>query len=132
MLIMNAFRPALPEGWSSFVQPEGATYFATTTGLRIITDAHMYRQSVCERVVHFATVVAMIIQAKGYAFPETIEVYLGPDESGRTCSYYFADHVAHSLFWLEPVESYELGIQCHFSMANLGMWSHLGEMFISG
>lgn len=116
----NLFRPALPEGWASYVQPEGATYFATTTGLRVVTDAPMYRQDVCARVLHFAAVVSKIVQAKGYNLPETAEVYLGPDETGKTCIYYFADHAAHSLFWLDPIESYELDIQCHFSMENLG------------
>lgn len=100
----------LPSGWSSQIQPEGKRYFVRESSPRIVTDVYIYSTITQEKVLHFAAVVAKMVDAKQISLPDSAEVYLSPSESGDECGYYVADHATHILFWFEEVDLDQLCI----------------------
>ncbi|KAI0738986.1 hypothetical protein C8Q80DRAFT_1203169 [Daedaleopsis nitida] len=128
--------PGLPEGWTTHIQPEGQRYFAHDTG-RVVTDAYMYNPSVRAKIMHFAAVVAKILEEQSIHLPDSAELYLSPEEDEADgCGYYIADHASHTISWLEPVDSESMGIPNSVSESNLRFsleelyWSHI-ELFPS-
>jgi len=64
---------------------------------------------------------------KGFTFTQHTELFLQLD--GNDCNYYFVDHGARMLFWLDAYDTSELGIlpvvsSSHLSKRDFFGWFH--------
>ncbi|EJF57928.1 hypothetical protein BD309DRAFT_990653 [Dichomitus squalens] len=125
--------PYLPEGWASYIQPEGQVYFAYESQPRMVTEARMHSETVREQVLRFAVIICKTLESKDITLPDSAELYLMPSEDGDTCRYYFVDHASHALFWLDEVDIYQLDLPEVISESHLGMvlqeqyWTHIEQ-----
>lgn len=89
-----------------------------------MTNAYIYTKSTQEKILHYAKVVAEILDQKDIHLPDSAELYLSPREDDENyendgCDYYIADHASHTISWLEPVETEDIGIAHSVSESNL-------------
>jgi len=121
-----ATRPTyLPPQWSDSVHPEGKIYFHRNSGLRVVTESYLYNPVTAENI--FAWVMEVEEQAakRGFAFTDNMELFLQLD--GDDCDYYFVDHCARTLFWLDAYDTSELGILPVVSSSHLSKPKIFGE-----
>lgn len=59
-----------------------------------------------DTVLHWADRFHIQIKALGIVLPEEYELYLNPDNEGKTCKYYFVDHQNLTVFWLNDIDPY--------------------------
>jgi hypothetical protein len=104
--------PYVPLHWSLSVHPEGKRYYHRTSGLRVITEEEMTDADALESVTRCVTAVETEVQKQNLILPETVELYVQPDFSGdNVCWYYLVDHATQVAFWLEELDTEELGLQ---------------------
>jgi hypothetical protein len=109
----------LPLGWAAFTHPEGQTYFHRSTGLRVITEACIYRQEILEKISSWANSIEEALKVKGVKPSSTTELFLEPYDGLETCGYYFVDHSTRSEFWLDQVSTEALDLGQVVSISHL-------------
>jgi hypothetical protein len=135
----DSFRPRpsyQPEGWVVSVHSEGKRYGhnKTENGLCLVTEAHVSDPIVAERLDDWVGYIRAVAAEKDVYLPETSDLFLEIDENAGTCSYWFADHAHRTIFWLESVDTINVGLPNAFSKAHLqyaleeNYWAHV-EMF---
>ncbi|KAI0720668.1 hypothetical protein C8T65DRAFT_826145 [Cerioporus squamosus] len=102
--------PALPSGWSAHVNPEGPLYFVYRSDIALVTDAYVYTPSVQAKIAKFVALVKKTLVEESISWPDSAELYLRPDEDEDTCGYFLLDHASQVVFWLEDVNTSDLGI----------------------
>lgn len=109
----------LPQNWSTHVQPEGQRYFYNNQTC-IVTEAYLFHPDILQRVICWAQVIAAHIQRNSIELPSNHELFLelGSTESDG-CKYYYVDHTARTLFWLNDVTTDDLDISATASNAQL-------------
>jgi len=121
-----ATRPIhLPPQWSASVHPEGKIYFHQNSGLRVVTESYLYNSVTAENTSAWVIEVEERASKKGFTFTDRTELFLELD--GNDCNYYFVDHGARMLFWIDIYSTSELGISpvassSHLSKPNLFGW----------
>jgi len=117
----------LPPQWLHSVHPDGKIYFQRNSGLRVVTESYLYNPLNAETISAWLIEVEERASKKGFAFTEHTELFLQLD--GNDCNYYFVDHGARTLFWLDAYDTSELGIlpvvsSSHLSKPNFLGWFH--------
>ncbi|KAI0825103.1 hypothetical protein BC628DRAFT_1321119 [Trametes gibbosa] len=92
--------PYIEAGWTVCFNPEGATY-RTNDKKHIVTDVLSEHSDI---LLRWATHLEAQIKALDLTLPEEYEAYLKVDEEGKTCRYYFVDHLNQTVFWLEDID----------------------------
>ncbi|KAF9031141.1 hypothetical protein BDP27DRAFT_1409897 [Rhodocollybia butyracea] len=106
----------LPLQWTAYTHPEGQLYFHRNSELQITTEAYLYSPEI-------------LVKKKNIPISNALELYLMIEDTG--CAYYFVDHASQSQFWLEQVQSDELGIPDVDSPSHLNIylqhlyWCHI-------
>lgn len=100
----------LPPLWTSFTHPEGSPYFVRNSVPKVVTGAYIYDSAVQEQVLQWVKVVDELLSSKEIKNADSMELYLEPDEENDCCRYYLVDHASRVLFWLETVETEQLGM----------------------
>ncbi|KIK68523.1 hypothetical protein GYMLUDRAFT_92048 [Collybiopsis luxurians FD-317 M1] len=119
----------LPPQWAAYTHPEGQLYFYRNSALKITTDAYLYSSEILVKVLFWAKKLEAMLEEKQIPLSETMELYIMIE--GNDCAYYFIDHVSKSSFWLESIQSEELGIPHVDSPSHLNLylehlyWIHL-------
>jgi hypothetical protein len=111
----------LPPDWTAFTHPEGKTYFFRNAGLRIVTEAYLFRPEIMSKVSIWASSLDDALQKKGINPSPTMELFLEPREDMESCGYYLVDHVKRTEFWIDPVSTASLGIGRVGSASHLSM-----------
>ncbi len=111
-----ARKPSLPSGWAPFDHPEGNVYFVQEGGPRVVTDVDLTIPALQEVISHWTSVACERSKAKGIQISDSFELYLRP-EGPKKCHYYFADHSAQVIFWVDPVPIDDLKFEVHTSSA---------------
>ncbi|KZT02873.1 uncharacterized protein LAESUDRAFT_729863 [Laetiporus sulphureus 93-53] len=99
----------LPENWTACVHPEGVLYFFETEQ-RIITEADIRVSATLSLVQECSETLRGKSQQGDSELPPNCDVVITLDtitEEGavlRVCSYYFVDHAAKMLFWIDDFE----------------------------
>ena len=113
----------LPQQWSAYTHPEGQVYFSRSGGssLRVVTDSYLYKPEVAEKLVSWVQIIEKDAEAMNFSISESVELYVQLED--EDCNYYFADHVARTLFWLDDYETSALGLlpvvsPSHLSQSN--------------
>ncbi|EAU89451.2 hypothetical protein CC1G_07677 [Coprinopsis cinerea okayama7 len=115
--------------WSAYTHPEGKTYFCRNAQLRVVTDSYLYDQSVVDKLLPWITRVEKMVEDKAFTLDDSMELYVQME--GEDCNYYFADHAARAIFWLESFETSEVGLLPVVSDSHLKLqleeqyWVHL-------
>ncbi|KAG6826706.1 hypothetical protein H0H87_006609 [Tephrocybe sp. NHM501043] len=121
--------PYLPPQWSAHIHPEGQMYFYKDAAIRIVTEANINDPKVLEKVEYWVQVVEKLLPQKGLTPTENVELLIKID--GNDCSHYFIDHQSQTIFWMEPLETDEMGIEPVASPAHLRLalqefyWIHV-------
>jgi len=109
----------LPPNWTAFIHPEGQTYFYRSAGLRIVTEACIYRPEIMDKISSWASSVEDALRIKGVTPPATTELFLEPYEDLETCGYYLIDHTTRSESWIDQVSTEVLRLQQVVSISHL-------------
>ncbi|KAJ3935810.1 MAG: hypothetical protein NXY57DRAFT_957825 [Lentinula lateritia] len=119
----------LPPQWSAHTHPEGQLYFHRNSALRVTTDAHIYTPEILDNVLFWVKLIEAILTEKNIPILPTIELFVLIEETG--CAYYFIDHGSRSQFWLDSIQSEDLGIPDVVSPSHLSLyleylyWTHI-------
>ncbi|OBZ67671.1 hypothetical protein A0H81_12480 [Grifola frondosa] len=123
----------LPPGWSACQHPEGQTYFAYESTPKIVTADYIYSPEIQKKILHYVAVVKKELCEKAISLPATAELFLHLDDETDLCEYYFVDHAPRTCFWLEKLDTDDLGLSEVVSDAHLRMmlehlyWTHLEQ-----
>ncbi|KAG6855757.1 hypothetical protein H0H87_011249 [Tephrocybe sp. NHM501043] len=121
--------PYLPPQWSAHIHPEGQMYFYKDAAIRVVTEANINDPKVLAKVEYWVQVVEKLLPQKGLALTENVELLIQID--GNDCFHYFIDHQSQTIFWMEPLETDEMGIEPVASPAHLRLalqefyWTHV-------
>ncbi|KAL0946501.1 hypothetical protein HGRIS_012718 [Hohenbuehelia grisea] len=125
----NPSPPYLSEQWTAYTHPEGQLYFCRHSQPRVITEAYLYTRQNLEQITLWALWIENICRDLGISIGADVELFLQIDEAG--CGYYFIDHATRSEFWLEGLDTEELGMpevasETHLKLAlEQHYWSHV-------
>ncbi|SJK99661.1 uncharacterized protein ARMOST_02969 [Armillaria ostoyae] len=110
----------IPSGWSVHVHPQGLRYYVhermfhasantlPTSLLRVFTDADIVIPEEWRVLKQFLENIISYMHSKEITLPPKVDLALGLTwyENGPpTCEYYFADHIHHSIFWLDDFDA---------------------------
>ncbi|KAF5337493.1 hypothetical protein D9758_013591 [Tetrapyrgos nigripes] len=110
----------LPPNWSSHVHPEGQLYFAREGPLRVVTEVYMYNQDLMNKVLSWVSRIEALLEEKKFPLSEGIELFVMLEEDD--CLYYFVNHTTREQFWLEEVQSEDIGIPDSYSPSHLKLY----------
>ncbi|EEB90677.1 hypothetical protein MPER_11083 [Moniliophthora perniciosa FA553] len=119
----------LPPGWSPYTHPEGQLYFFRNTPLRIVTESYLYDSQTLTKALHWSKHIESILEDKQIPLSQHIELFIYIEDDG--CSYYLVNHATQTQFWLEEVDTSELGLSDLDSDSHLRLaltelyWAHV-------
>ncbi|KAG2342276.1 hypothetical protein BDR05DRAFT_886483 [Suillus weaverae] len=92
--------------WNSYPHPEGQLYFQTRLpNYVVVTEANVHRQETENRVTGCLKFIDDTILQQQIIVPPSSELFIELDESPFSCAYYFVDHDARRIFWLEQTST---------------------------
>ncbi|KZV72861.1 hypothetical protein PENSPDRAFT_628261 [Peniophora sp. CONT] len=121
-------------GWQQYTHPEGKSYYIKGVAPRIITEADMSDNVDAEAADAFVVVILQWAEERGLKLGASVELFVDVEMDTGLCDYYFVDHCARALFWLEDATTSELGLAPACSAQHLKLalqenyWIHV-EMF---
>ncbi|KAK0432245.1 hypothetical protein EV421DRAFT_1849758 [Armillaria borealis] len=110
----------IPSGWSVHVHPHGLRYYVhermfhssantlSTSLLRIFTDADIVIPEEWRVLKQSLENIISYMHSKEITLPPKVDLALGftwYENGPPTCEYYFADHIHHSIFWLDDFDA---------------------------
>ncbi|KAL4079622.1 hypothetical protein J3A83DRAFT_4185593 [Scleroderma citrinum] len=123
------------DAWTSFIHPEGQLYFTCMRRkFRVVVDLNVGYEATEEIVLSWIKRMEDFISIHDIQLPAgELELYLEPHdcEHQESCSYYFVNHAARKIFWLEEVTTESLGMapvvsHSHFDIAlERHYWLHV-------
>jgi hypothetical protein len=78
-----------------------------------------------ERISYWAKRIENLLFEKDISLSDDVELFLqleGPD-----CAYYFVDHVTHTEFWMDPLDTDHLSLSPVISTSHLSQCSILSS-----
>ncbi|KAJ7924641.1 hypothetical protein B0H13DRAFT_2184436 [Mycena leptocephala] len=103
--------------WTAWVGPEGQLYFFREGPLRVVTEAYLYRPDTMENLCRWIEHIESFLSDAKMTISEDIELFL--ELEGENCAYYFVDHATCAQFWLESLETDQLGLPPVISTSHL-------------
>lgn len=92
--------------WSSYPHPEGQLYFKTRfSNYDVVTEANIHRQETEIQVTSCLKFIDDTIFQQQIVVPPSSELFIELDESPFSCAYYFVNHDARRIFWLEQTST---------------------------
>ncbi|PBL04175.1 hypothetical protein ARMGADRAFT_979630 [Armillaria gallica] len=116
----------IPSGWSVHVHPQGLRYYvhermfhasANTLStscvslLRVFTDTDIVNPEEWRVLKQILENIINYMHSKEITLPPKVDLALGLTwyaNGPPTCEYYFADHIHHSIFWLDDFDANEM------------------------
>ncbi|KAG1893726.1 uncharacterized protein F5891DRAFT_1065336 [Suillus fuscotomentosus] len=98
----------LPTDWEAHVHPEGALYFYHP-GKRVFTDTNV--QDFLDDLNNCADDLRALAESNNIDLTHielTLQLGKHPNTGERVCSYYFADRVERTIFWLHKLDTEDL------------------------
>lgn len=115
----------LPQHWFAHVHPNWQLYFCRQGVPRVVTEAYLYRPEIMDRVTLWVEKIEAMLVDRNLPMNEQMELFVKIE--GEDCAYYFVDHATRTQFWLEELNTFDLGLppvvsptqlsQQHFIMA---------------
>lgn len=113
-----------------FVHPEGLPYFVLNDEFDfvVVTEANIDDTQIAARILDYSQLANNELQFYNIKVPLRCELFLELGQDHLSCNYYFVDHLAKGLFWLEDIGSELLGIPATMSPSHLGVFC-LADVF---
>ncbi|KAF8960344.1 hypothetical protein BDZ97DRAFT_1922248 [Flammula alnicola] len=103
-------KPAPPPGWIRYAHPEGARYFYHPEK-KVYTDADVYDPPILEHMMEVIERLENSIPI-GKSLPDNwvimIDVGYKKDSDGFECTYYYVDHDARAIFFLDTFDTVDM------------------------
>ncbi|KIJ27569.1 hypothetical protein M422DRAFT_37700 [Sphaerobolus stellatus SS14] len=102
--------------WESFIHPEGLLYYSKTSPEipgHIITESNAKDPIILEQLSRVANAIIEQARMKGFYSDKSVNVdlvLLDIKHPEFNFGYYFVDHEHHTIFWLEGLDSEDLGV----------------------
>lgn len=110
--------------WNSYPHPEGQLYFhKKLPNYAVVTEANIHRQETESRVTGCLKLIDDTIFQQQITVPPSSELFIELEESPFSCAYYFVNHDARRIFWLEQITTEML------DMGTIVSDSHLDTAF---
>jgi hypothetical protein len=87
----------------------------------------LYKSEIADKIVSWVQHIEKEAESKGFALSDTVELYVQLEEGD--CNYYFADHAARTLFWLDDYDTTELGLLPVVSPSHLSKYLGTPSLF---
>ncbi|KAG6906814.1 hypothetical protein DXG01_011998 [Tephrocybe rancida] len=121
----------LPLQWLPYIHPEGQLYFSKDAATpRVVTEANLHDPKIFEKVEYWAHVVENLLsESLDIVLSNDVELFLQIEEND--CAYYFVDHQSQTTFWLDTLDTDEIGIPPVASPSHLRIalqelyWTHV-------
>ncbi|KAF9225812.1 hypothetical protein BS17DRAFT_794694 [Gyrodon lividus] len=118
--------------WRQFIHPEGQPYFLLNhEEFAIVTEANLEDPETEGQFISCLELVKKELQYHNIKLPPRCELFLELRDDRTLCNYYFVDHAAKGLFWIEDLGTDLLDISAAMSPSHLGRtlerlyWAHL-------
>ncbi|KAI0034719.1 hypothetical protein K488DRAFT_44984, partial [Vararia minispora EC-137] len=124
----------LDRDWLRHVHPEGKPYSSRGIAPTLVTEVRVEDATLAHHLDAWAGLVSELAREHEHLLHAGVELFLEPDLSDNSCSYYFVDHEMRTVFWLDAYETNQLGLPPSFSGQHLKLsiqqnyWIHV-EMF---
>ncbi|KAJ7810555.1 hypothetical protein B0H13DRAFT_542756 [Mycena leptocephala] len=103
--------------WTAWIDPEGQLYFFREGPLRVVTEAYLYRPDIMENLCRWIEHIESLLSDAEMTISKDIELFL--ELEGENCAYYFVDHATCAQFWMESLETDQLGLPPVVSTSHL-------------
>ena len=105
------------QGWTVSVHPEGKRYahYYTACGISVVTEAYVAESGVAEQLEGWVATIRALAAKENVHILQTTDLFLEIDQDSGSCSYWFADHVHRTTFWLHDVDTNTAGLPDTFS-----------------
>lgn len=119
--------------WNSYPHPEGQLYFhRKLPNYDVVTEANIHRQETESRVAGCLKLIDDTIFQQQIIVPPSSELFIELDESPFSCAYYFVNHDARRIFWLEQITTELLDMGTIVSDSHLGVYlNHFSVVYPS-
>ncbi|KIJ09755.1 hypothetical protein PAXINDRAFT_182107, partial [Paxillus involutus ATCC 200175] len=117
-----------PSKWRQFIHPEGQSYFVLNNEkFPIVTRANLEDAETERGILDYLKLVQGGLERHSIKVPPRCELFLELEGDHTPCNYYFVDHAAKGLFWLEDMSTESLHIQEAMSPSHLERlyWLHV-------
>ncbi|KIL00338.1 hypothetical protein PAXRUDRAFT_821795 [Paxillus rubicundulus Ve08.2h10] len=118
--------------WRRFVHPEGQPYSVLNNEeFAVVTEANLEDAEAEQSILDYVKLVQKELQYHHIKVPPRSELFLELGDDRTQCNYYFVDHAAKKLFWLEELTTESLDISAAMSHPHLDSalerlyWVHL-------
>ncbi|KAF9485028.1 hypothetical protein BDN70DRAFT_705879 [Pholiota conissans] len=104
-------KPAAPGGWVRLAHPEGACYYHHPEK-RVYTDSYINDPDILNRIMDDITRLERLQRQFSESFPQDATLMIDvnrADEGNLETSYYYADHSQRTIFFLHPLEAWDIG-----------------------
>ncbi|KAJ7138527.1 hypothetical protein C8R43DRAFT_955377 [Mycena crocata] len=119
----------LPQHWSAHIHPEGQLYFFREGSPRVVTEANLYRPETLNKVTRWIKHIEDLVADKISPTSDQVELFIKIED--EDCAYYFVDNTTRAQFWIENVDTDDLGLPPVVSLSQLNIlceelyWSHI-------
>jgi hypothetical protein len=96
-------------------------YFFREGPLRVVTEAYLYRPDIMKNLCRWIEHIESLLSDAEMTISEDIELFL--ELEGENCAYYFVDHATCAQFWMESLETDQLGLPPVVSTSHLSKCS---------
>lgn len=107
-----------PPGWRSYIHPEGAPYFHRTSRLNVVTGEDLSSVA-ASHIYYWSDEVVKCLKEIEIPLSDSFELYLEFNEDEISCGYYIADHSKQCIFWLESVDTGNVGMDPGVSLDHI-------------
>ncbi|KAF9225806.1 hypothetical protein BS17DRAFT_777724 [Gyrodon lividus] len=106
--------------WRRFIHPEGQPYFLLNhEEFAVVTEANLDDAETQGQIFDCLKLVKKELQCHKIRVPPRCELFLELGDDHTLCNYYFVDHAAKGLFWLEDLGTDLLDIPAAMSPSHL-------------
>ncbi|KIJ11744.1 hypothetical protein PAXINDRAFT_15450 [Paxillus involutus ATCC 200175] len=111
--------PSAPR-WRRFIHPEGQPYSVLNNEeFAVVTEANLEDAETEQAILGYVKLVQKELQCHDIKVPPRCELFLELEDDRTQCNYYFVDHAAKGLFWLEELGTESLDISAAMSPSHL-------------
>jgi hypothetical protein len=73
-----------------------------------VTEAYLYERLIFTKITFWLERISHLVASLHITLPLSSELFLELEEETNSCKYYFVDHAARRLFWLDGGRTDEL------------------------
>ena len=84
----------------------------------MVTEADIYQPKILDKVTRWVQNIEDIVGDRRISAQVELLIHL----EGKDCAYYFVDHSTRAQFWIEDIDTTDLGLSPIVSLSQLSQW----------